>query len=230
MRGFLIALIVTVILAAVVAYVLWDQAASLPKGSLARKLGEEMRAKPPEPVLRKPLDYHILQDQGGIPLAEAQRAGLVTSAYAYLRGLTPVQQSDGVGPLEAATVRGKRYELGYGFESRPPEKQYLEFNIGGKWHELDFGFGFDDAQPSDPTGKLAIELTVELDGRVAYTSPPLDTNKEPVFTSLDVSGVRRVIFCVRRIGYNNLLAPVLLDPFLKAGGSGTASNGAAGAK
>lgn len=165
------------------------------------------------------MDYHVLEDQGGIPLAEAQRAGLVTAQYAYLRGLTPVQLSDGVGQAGGAQVRGKRYDLCYRFETRLPEEQYLEFNLEGNWNSLDFGFGFTDTEPSDPSGKLAIVLEIKLDGAVAYASALLKPTDKPVFTTLPVAGVNRVLFTCRRVGYRNMFAPVLLDPFVTAAAS-----------
>lgn len=169
---------------------------------------------PPGAGVKAPVNYHILEDQGGVPLSEAMRSNLKGSGYAYLRSLVPAQMSDGVDMNNSATVRTHRYEIGYKFETRDVEKQYLEFSLQDAWDELHFGFGFDDNSPSDPEGKLKIELTVLVDGNPAYVSSQISPNDEPVFTSVNVRGARRVIFEVRRIGYNNLFTPLLLDPFL----------------
>lgn len=167
------------------------------------------------PPARGPQDYHVLQDQGGIPKAEALRAGLAGAGYAYLQSMKPIQMSDGVGQADGISVRGKRYDLCYRFETRPPGEQYLEYNLGAKWDTLEFGFGFTDTEPSDPSGKWAIVLEIQLDGKPAYTSPELRPTDKPLFMSLPVTGVNRMLIVVRRVGMQNLFGPILLDPFLK---------------
>jgi hypothetical protein len=167
------------------------------------------------PPARGPLDYHVLQDQGGIPKAEAARAGLAGAGYAYLCSLTPIQISEGVSNADGISVRGKHYDMCYRFETRPPAEQYLEYNLGAKWDTLDFGFGFTDTEPSDPSGKWAIVLEIQLDGKPAYTSAELRPTDKPLFTSLPVTGANRMLIVVRRVGMHNLFGPILLDPFLK---------------
>ncbi len=217
MRRILTFLLIVSVLA-VGAAVLWQLLGRPAPGKpLAQSVDQLVH--PPEgvPPPRPPQDYLLLQDQGGIPKAEALRGGLTTSAYAYLTALTPVQISDGVVIAEGLAVRTRHYDLCYRFESRPPGEQYLEFNLGGKWAALDFGFGFSDTEPSEARGEKAMVLEVQLDGKVVYTTPELRPTDKPVFATLDVSSASRLLFTVRRIGYQNMFAPLLLDPFVQGG-------------
>jgi hypothetical protein len=212
----MLSVLITLLLLAGGAVALWYVLGQPQPGEPMIKRVEELaHPTPPEPEARPPQDYHILQDQGGIPKAEAQRAGLSGAGYTYLRASAPIQMSEGVDLAEAVSVRAKSYDFCYRFETRPPQEQYLEFNIGGKWDTLDFGFGFSDSEPSEAKGEHAIIFEVQLDGKVAYTSPELRPVDKPIFTTIPVTGVNRVMFMVRRMGYNNTFAPILLDPFLK---------------
>lgn len=186
-----------------------------PGEPMIAKVRELAHPTAPEPEARTPQDYHILEDQGGIPKAEAMKAGLSGADYFYLRAAAPIQMSEGVDLAEGVTVNGKLYDFCYRFETRPPQEQYLEFNIAGSWDTLHFGFAFSDSEPSEAKGEHAIVFQVQLDGKEAYISPELRPVDEPIFTSIPVAGVKRVLFCVKRIGYNNVFAPVLLDPFLR---------------
>jgi len=215
MRAFFITLLIVLVIAAAVVYWLYQNAGTMPEGTVLQQAGEAIHPEVPEPPARLPSDYHVLEVQGGIPLAEATRGGLTGADYAYLRGLEPIQISDGVTPLEGVTVRGLRYDLGYQFESRLPQEQYLEFNIGAQWTDLNFGFGFDDGHPSDPEDKWAIDLEIQGDGKILFGPQRFKPTSEPVFTSIDVSRVNRLTFISRRVGHSNPFAPVLLDPFLK---------------
>lgn len=220
MRRFLTFLVIVFVLA-VGAGVLWMMLGRPAPGKpLAQSVDRLVNPPPGIPPPRPPQDYLLLQDQGGIPKAEALRGGLATEQYAYLTALPPVQISDGVAAAERVAVRAKHYDMCYRFESRPPAEQYLEFNLGGKWAALDFGFGFSDAEPSEAKGEKAMVLEVQLDGKVVYTTPELRPTDKPVFTTLDVTGASRLLFTVRRVGYQNLFAPLLLDPFVHAAPGG----------
>lgn len=215
MRAFLITFLIVIVLAGGVAYWLWLNADKLPAGSVLKEAGEAMHPDETPPPARPPEDYHVLEGQGGVPLAEAKRGGLAKDDYAYLRSMQPIQMSDGVGPCEGVAVRGLHYDLGYRFATRPPQEQYLEFNIGGKWDEVHFGLGFDDSEPSDPEDKWSIEFEVQGDGKVLLEPQKIKPTTKPIFTRLDVRGINRLTFVSRRIGWRNPFAPLLLDPFLK---------------
>jgi len=215
MRAFLITFLIVIVLAAAVAYWLWSNADRLPEGSVLQQAGESMHPDEGPPPARPPQDYHVLEAQGGIPFAEATRGGLTHADYTYLLGLKPIQISDGVAPNQGAAVRGLHYDLGYRFESRPPEEQYLEFNVGGDWDVLHFGLGFDDSEPSDPEDKWSINFEIQGDGRVLFGPQRIKPTGDPIFTSLDVSGINRLTFVSRRVGWRNPFTPLLLDPFLK---------------
>ena len=174
------------------------------------EVGQDTRAD-----ARGPQDYHILQDQGGIPRAEAERAGLITTRHAYLAAMEAIEQSEGIEQEQSIKLDSKLFDFGYRFSTTPPEMQVLEFNIQGEWDTLTFGFGFDDNEASDPTGKLAIELTVNGDGKALFGPQVISPVDEPIFTEVDVKGVRRVTFLSKRVGYNNNFSPVLLDPFVR---------------
>lgn len=215
MRAFFITFIIVIIVAAGTAYWLWLNADRMPEGTILKQAGQAMHTEQPEPPARAPEDYHILQTLGGIPLSEATRGGLVSADYAYLQAIEPIQISEGVEPIEGARVAGLSYDLGFQFVTRPPAEQYLEFNINGKWDELHLGFGFDDSHPSDPEDKWAIELTILGDGKELLEPTTLKPTMKPMFTSLNVSGVNRLAFVIRRVGKRNPFTPLLLDPFLK---------------
>lgn len=212
----LLSWLVALLIIGVGGLVLW-QLLGRPAPGMPLEQSVERYINPPAtpPPARGPQDYHVLQDQGGIPKEEALRAGLAGAGYSYLRNMTPIQISEGVGQTDGITVRGKRYDLCYRFETPPPSEQYLEYNLGAKWDTLEFGFGFTDAEPSDPSGKWAIVLEIQLDGKPAYTSPELKPTDKPLFMSLPVTGMNRLLIVVRRIGMQNLFGPILLDPFLK---------------
>lgn len=194
-----------------------DNADKFQQDSLPARIGQDMRpsSAPPPPPASGPRDYHLLEAQGGIPLAEAEQAGLVTDKWAYLSALAPVQQSEGVQPA-AAAVRSLNYDHSWRFASTPPQYQYLEYTLGGKWDELHFGFGFADSEPSDPSNVLAIEFSILLDGKAAFGPRRLTPVDRPAFGMLDLRGVNRLVFSSKRIGTGNYFAPLLLDPFVKA--------------
>jgi hypothetical protein len=221
MRRVLTFLIIVALLA-VGAAVLWQLLGRPAPGKpLVQSVDNLVHPPAAIPPPRPPQDYLVLQDQGGIPKTEALRGGLETSAYAYLTALKPVQISDGVVVAEGAGVHTKRYDMCYQFTSRRPAEQYLEFNLSGKWAALDFGFGFSDTEPSEAKGEKAMVLEVQLDGKVVYTSPELRPTDKPVFTTLNITGASRLLFTARRIGYDNVFAPLLLDPFVKAAPAGS---------
>lgn len=215
MRGFLITLIIVILVAGGAAWWLWQNSDKLPEGSLPQRVSEKLHTEPAEIPARTPSDYHILETNGSIPLAEAERAGLSGLDYSYLRGIQPIIMSEGVGKADGFTVRGKHYDLCFSFETTPPGEQYLEYNIAGKWDELHFGFGFDDGHPSDPEGEWAIDLEIKADGEIVFGPETVKPTTDPIFTSIDVTGVNRLTFTSRRIGRNNPFAPVLVTPFLK---------------
>lgn len=215
MRAFIITFLIAVVVAGGAAYLLWLNADKLPEGSVLQQAGQSMHPDDTPPPARTPADYHVLEAQGGIPLAEAQRAGLAGESYAYLRSFRPIQISEGVEPLNGAKVRDKRFDLGYQFLTQPPEEQYLEFNIGGNWDELHFGLGFDDSHPSDPEDKWAINFEIQGDGEILLEPTRLKPTSKPLFARIELSGVNRLTFVSRRVGYRNPFTPLLLDPFLK---------------
>ncbi len=215
MRGFLVTLIIVLLVMGGAAWWLWQNSEKLPEGSLPQQVGHKLHTEPAEVPARTPSDYHILEANGSIPLAEAERAGLSGSDYAYLRGIQPIMMSEGIGIADGFTVRGKHYDLCYVFETTPPGEQYLEYNIAAKWDELHFGFGFDDGHPSDPEDQWAIELEIKADGEIIYGPKTVKPTSEPLFTSIDITGVNRLTFTSRRIGQRNLFSPVLMTPFLK---------------
>jgi hypothetical protein len=178
-------------------------------------LREALDTTPPEPPARAPQSYHILEDQGGVPLAEAERGGLAGDGYAYLTGLEPIQSAKAIERCQDCLVRGKRYDLCWRFNSEPGETQVLEFNIGGKYAELHLGCGFEDTHPSDTTGKLAVELSIQADGKEILSPVRLTPVDPPWFGFVPIVGAQRIAIVMRRVGYNNTLAPVLLDPFVR---------------
>jgi hypothetical protein len=188
------------------------------KDSMPGKLAKAVTPTPPGEIKKTvhgPIDYNILEDQGGQPQAEAVAAGLVTDKWAYLTGLSAIQATVGVKKAHGVKVRGKTYDLCYQFNSEPPEEQYLEYNLEAKWDELHFGFGFDDSEPSEPSKEHAIELTVQVDGKPVFGPQRITPTDKPIFTMLPVKGANRVLFISKRIGTNNQFAPVLLDAFVK---------------
>lgn len=186
----------------------------LPQDSLAGRASQALQNELPEPAPRIPLDYHILEDQGGVPQAEAEQAGLISDDYAYLSAIGPINLSQGVEPVSGITVRGRAYDFCYSFASLPMPEQYAEFNINGDWDELHFGFGFDDSHPSDPKDQWAIELEIQGDGKAIFGPQIVKPTGEVIFNMADVKGVRRLNFVSRRIGSKNTFAPVLIDPFV----------------
>jgi hypothetical protein len=194
---------------------LWFASKTAPENTVAGRMGKVMRPAPPVPPARTPLDYLILGDQGGVPKEEALRAGLTGADYAYLSAFKPTQLSEGIEPKEGVMLRGKRYDFCFQYNTRPPEMQFLEYNLNGEWDDLHFGFGFDDTQPSDPEKKWSIEFSIQCDGTVAYGPQVLTPVDKPLFARVPVKGVNRVSFICRRIGYSNPFAPVLVDPFVK---------------
>lgn len=215
MRAFIVTFLIVLIIAGGVAWWLYTSAEGLPEGSIVQQAGQALHADAPEPAARKPLDYHILEDQGGIPIEEARRAGLSGDDYVYLYGLEPIQISEGVEQLSGIRVRGRSYDLCYRFSSTPPQEQYIEYNLNDAWDELHFGAGFADDHPSDPQDRLAIEIEIKGDAEVLFGPEQVKPTSEPLFTSIDLQGVNRLTIISRRVGYQNTFAPVLLDPFLK---------------
>ena len=215
MRAFIVTFLIVLIIAGGAAWWLYTSAERLPEGSIVQQAGQALHADDPLPAAREPLDYHILEDQGGVPLEEARRAGLTTDSYAYLFGLDPIQISDGVEQLSGLRVRGRSYDLCYRFNTTTPQEQYLEYNLNGAWGELHFGVGFDDAHPSDPQDRWAIEFEIKGDADVLFGPEQVKPTGEPVFTSISLQGVNRLTIISRRVGHQNTFAPVLLDPFLK---------------
>lgn len=214
MRAFLITLVVVVLAGLGLAWYLQQNAGEFEEGSLLGKTGKYLTPDEPEPVLRTPVSYHVLQDQGGIPRAEAEQAGLVTEDYTILAGTEPIQSSAGIIQVKHITVDGKPYDFSYQFGTTRPEQQFLEFNLLRKWDELHFGFGFDDKHGSDPKKNWTIEFRVETDGEVAFGPVVLTPVDEPVFTKVETTGVSRVTFVSKRIGYLNPFEPVVIDPFV----------------
>lgn len=219
MRAFASFLVVLVVVGAIgYAGLLYlrDNADKFRSGSLPSKLGHELQPSAPAvPAPRGPLDYHVLQDQGGEPLEKAQAAGLQTSEWAYLSALEPIQQSAGIEASQAVQVRGLRYDLCHTFTPEPGSDQYLEFSLGTAWDELHFGFGFSDTEPSDPTHSLAIELVIQVDGKDSFGPQRITPNDKPIFAALPVTGANRILLHCRRIGSGNQFKPILLDAFLK---------------
>jgi hypothetical protein len=214
MRAFIITLVVVVVLGLGLAWYVQHNKSAYAKGSILRKTGELLTPAQPEPLLRTPQDYHLLQDQGGVPREEAEKSGLSTDSYAYLATMEPIQISKGVEQVGGISLNDKHYDFCYKFNSTPPEEQYLEFNLLGKWDELHFGFGYDDSHPSDPDNKWSIEFRAEADGKAVFGPVDLTPVDKPVFNKLEVSGVNRVTFVIRRIGFENPFTPVLVDPFV----------------
>jgi len=212
MKAFLITVVVALLLVAAGLWYAQNNPDKLPEDvrqTLA--VGEDVT-----PPARGPQDYHMLQDQGGIPRAEAERAGLVSADYAYLCAYPPLRIDPGIEQISSAKCNSKLYDFSYRFNSTHPEDQVLEFNIHGEWDELTFGFGFADDEPSDPTGMLGIELIVQGDGKEIFGPELISPVTDPIFTELEVKGVRHLTFISKRVGYENGFAPLLLDPFVKS--------------
>lgn len=169
---------------------------------------------PVETPALTPEDYHVLGGRGGVPLAEATRAGLATDSYAYLYSMDPINSDRGISQQSGIKLGGLNYDLGYIFESRPGETQSLEFNLLGQWSELHFGFGFTDNEASDPENKWAIEFSINVDGETRYGPESLTPVDKPVFSRVDVLDANRVTFVVKRVNSSNPFAPVLVDPFV----------------
>jgi hypothetical protein len=214
-RAFLTTVLILVLLGVAVGYYLWSNAERFSQGSVLHKAGKLVRPDTPPPPARIPEDYVILEGQGGVPRAEAERAGLATERYAYLSTFTPTQISAGIVPESGVVMRGQNYDFCYRFNPMHEEMQYLEFNLNGKWDELHFGFGFDDKHPSDPEKKWSLELTVQCDGQPGLPPHVITPVDKPVFAMVDVRGVQRVTLVCRRIGQVNPFTPVLVDPFVK---------------
>lgn len=214
MRKFIITLLLVVGLALLVFLYLRANADKLPPDTLAGRAGQALTPAAPEAAPRMPENYHLLEGSGGIPRTEAEAAGLVGDAYAWLDGLGPINLSRGVEASGGHSVAGNAYDLCYIYNSRQPAEQYAEFNLNGEWDELHFGFGFDDGHPSDPTGKWAIEVSIQGDGRVIYGPYEIRPTTRPLFAMADVAGVNRVTFICRRIGHKNTFAPLVIDPFV----------------
>ncbi|MCB1217609.1 NPCBM/NEW2 domain-containing protein [bacterium] len=217
MKPFLISVVVALLL---VAGGFWY--ASRNPDALPEDLRNRMEVgQDTSPPARGPLDYHILADQGGVPRSEAERAGLSSGNWAYMAALKPLEdlEQTGIEQLQSARVNGKLYDLGFRFNSTQAESQVLEYNIGGEWDTLTFGFGFSDDEASDPSGRFAIEFSVQGDGTELYGPVSLTPNDMPVFREVDVKGVRRVTFISKRVGKPNMFTPLLLDPFVKKEGT-----------
>ncbi len=187
----------------------------LPLERLPGPVREAVEPAPVEEPAAEPHSYHILQDQGGIAREEAERAGLIGDGYAYLAGLPPIQRSEAIESRAGCIVRGKRYDMCWRFNTEPGEIQVLEFNLGGKYAELHLGFGFEDTHPSDTTGNLAVELTVQADGREIQPPVRLTPGDTPWFGFMPLDDAQRVALIIKRIGYNNTFAPVLIVPFVR---------------
>ena len=215
MKKFFGTLIIVLLLAGAAAAYLYFRQDSLPLDKLPEPLRNTLDTEPAEEPARKPHSYHILQAQGGIPLDEAERGGLVGDEYTYLVALEPIQCADAVELCHDCIVHGKQYDMCWRFNTEPGETQVLEFNVGGKYAELHLGYAFEDTHPSDTTGKLAVELTIQADGNELQSPVRLTPNDEPWFGFVPIEGVQRIALIIRRIGYNNTLAPVLLDPFVR---------------
>ena len=158
MRRFLVALLIGLLIGGGVVAYLYINRGGFSEGSVAQKLSAPMEENEEPLPARPPGSYHILEDQGGIPAAEAERGGLVASSYAYLYALEPLQQAGAIEQAQGVTVAGKRYDFCFRINSEPGEKQLLEFNPGGEYSELHFGFGFEDTHPSSQarTGLLKL--------------------------------------------------------------------------
>lgn len=193
-----------------------DNADKFKQDSLPAKVGKELRpSPPPAPPASGPRDYHLLEGQGGIPRAQAEAAGLATDQWAYLQALTPLQQSEGIANAQDVTVRNQHYDFCLQYAATPAQEQYLEYQLGAKWDELHFGFGFSDLEPSDPSNSLAIELSIAVDGRTVFGPQRFTPVDKPAFAQINVTGANRAFFTSRRIGMQNRFAPILLDPFVK---------------
>ena len=213
MKAFLITVVIALLLVAVGFWYAQQHPEALPE-DMRNTLEVGQDTSPPA---RGPQDYHILADQGGIPRAEAERAGLQTANWAYMAAMQPLEDlsETGVEQVQSARVNSKLYDFAFQFTSTPAESQVLEYNIGGEWDVLTFGFGFADDEASDPTGRFAIEFSVQGDGTELFGPVSLTPNDLPVFTDIDVKGLRRVTFISKRVGKPNQFAPLLLDPFVK---------------
>lgn len=210
MKAFLITVVVALLLLAGGLWYAEHNPEQLPD-NVRRTLAVGEDTSPPA---RTPQDYHLLQDQGGVPKTEAELAGLVSADYAYLAVHPTLVMDDGIEQISSARCNSKLYDFSYRFNSTQPEEQVLEFNLHGEWDELHFGFGFSDEEPSDPSGNLAIELRIQGDGRDIFGPEQITPVTEPIFTKADVRGVKHLTFISRRIGKNNPFAPLLLDPFV----------------
>ena len=174
-----------------------------------------VKLEQPTEQLRTPVDYHLLQGLGGVPIEEATKAGLKTTDYAYLRSLQPIQIAPGIELPQQVQLGGKTYDLAYEFTSTRAQDQVLEFNLLGAWSELHFGFGFKDDEGSDPEGNWAIEISLLVDGTIVFGPKRLTPTDKPAFAKVDVSGANRVTFVSKRIGGANPFNPVLVDPFVR---------------
>lgn len=215
--------VVVLILGGLIAYI-YFQYDSFSQGSPFHKLGKSLHPAEVVPVARKPLDYHTLEQRGGLTPTEISEVGEQSDTYAYLRAWEPILMERGVKMAEPFVVHGKQYYMGYIYTTRVPKTQALEFSLAGEWDELHFGFGFADDHPSALDDDKEIRLEVLVDGEVAYPAhseePHVFTpNSKPLFTKVSVSGAQRVALRCYREGTLNKLSPVLIDPFVTKSGN-----------
>ncbi len=125
------------------------------------------------------------------------------------------------------TSKGREYLHSIHFTKRPDGIDTpgisAEFNLGGKFNKLEFGFGYDDNHASAEEGARC-SLSVLGDGRTLWESSFISPNDFAVFQDVDVSGVFRLKLVVTRIlydreqdrtEYENKLSPAVLDPLLR---------------
>lgn len=214
-KRFLITVLIVLVIAGGVGAYLYFQHGGFSLDKMPEPVRRVLEHKEALPPARTPQTYHILEDQGGVPREEAERAGLSGDGYAYFSALTPIQCAKAVEQCQGVVVRGKTYDMCWRFNTEPGETQVLEFNTGGNYDELHFGCGFEDTHPSDPTGNLAVELSVLADGQEVFSPRQLTPDDTPLFGMAEITGAQRVTVILRRIGRRNTLAPVLLDPFMR---------------
>lgn len=214
MRSCVLTVLILTLLTAVLGAYLYLASKTAPENTFIGRVGKVLHPEPPPPPARTPESYLILEDQGGVPRSEAEQAGMVTESYAYLSELKPTNCSEGIEPASAVALGGKSYDMCFKFNTTPPEMQYLEFNLNKQWDELHFGFGFDDAHPSDPDKKWAMEYSIQADGQEVLGPLMLTPVDKPLFAKVGVSGISRISFVCRRVGYSNPFAPILVDPFV----------------
>lgn len=141
------------------------------------------------------------------PAAPALTRG---TASGYLRASEPIQSKQ-LAAAPPVVCRGVTYEKAYLVEDG--YGALIEFNIQGDKQQLDYGFGYADDHPTDPNEKHKAILQVIADGQVIDGPLELRPSEPPIFRSVAVGGVFKLMFKIEGNDYK--LRPLLIDPSVK---------------